>query len=236
MKYDNWDIARAILPVANRVLLYGPPSTGKTHAGLYEGLKDGQKAYSFYITQYTPVVDIRGGLQVVIKDGEKTWEWQDGPALELYRNGGRLVINELDQASDDCITFLLALLDDPKVSRITLPTGETIRPHKNFTCVATMNAQPMVLLEALRSRFPVTINIDQVNPQALLALPQDLRKAAENTIMLDEYRRVDMRQWLSYATLREEVDPEMAMQACFGNQAYEIFNALTMVEGRDDYR
>lgn len=236
MKHDSWEIAKAILPLANRVLLYGPPSTGKTFAGQFEGLKDGTRMYSFVLTEYTQMSDILGRNVLASRNGERVWDWQDGPALDIYTNGGRLVFNEINMASDDCVALLLAMLDDPKVSQITLPHGEIRRPHPNFSCVATMNPDPSVLIEALRSRFPVTININQVNPQALISLPQDLRKAAENTIMLEEGRRVDMRQWLAYADLREKTDPEIAMQACFGSMAYEILNALTMVEERDDYR
>lgn len=236
-RYDCWDIVKAVLPVCNRVLLHGEPGTGKTYAGQRFGLKTNKKIYNCYLTEYTPVTEVRGSIYPTLTpSGERKFEWVDGPALEAYRNGGRLVINEIDKASDDTMTFLLALLDDREVSSITLPTREIIRPNPEFTVVATMNVKPMNLPEALRSRFPVSVHVNKPNPEAVSSLSEDLQVAARSTAVLEDGRGTDMRQWITYDILRFEIAPDMAAQAIFGSQAEEILNAFTMSESRDEYR
>lgn len=230
---DDWKVAEAVIPHANAVLLYGIPGTGKTYAGQRVGVNPGQEVYSLYLTEYTPVTEVRGTIYPILTNGEREFKWVDGPALMAYRNGGRLVINEINQCSDDCVTFLLALLDNPESSRITLPSGEVIRPHRNFTVVATMNGEPSDLMPALRDRFPVTIRINKPHPDAVKALPEDLQNHAARTATLEEGRRVGIRQWMAYAQLREEIDAVMALEACFGTQADEILNAMTMSEERE---
>lgn len=229
---DDWKVAEAVLPHSRATLLYGIPGTGKTFAGQRFGV-NGQQVFNLYLTEYTPVTEVRGTIYPILKNGERQFEWVDGPALMAYRHGGRLVINEINQCSDDCITFLLALLDNPESSKITLPSGEVIKPHANFTVVATMNGEPGDLLPALRDRFPVTIRISKPHPDAVKALPEDLQKHAAATAVLEEERRVGIRQWIAFAQLREQIDHVMAMEACFGSQADEILNAMTMHEERD---
>jgi MoxR-like ATPase len=226
-----WDTIEIVLPHAKRTLLYGPPGTGKTHAGVYYGLGDGQDCYSIYITEYTAVSEPRGNIFPVVRDGQRVYEWQDGPATIAYRNGHRLVINEIDKASDDCMTFFLALLDDAAVSRITLPTGEVVPRHPEFSCVATMNARPIALIDPLRDRFPVTINVDIVNPHAVEALPEAMREVASSTAndkTLED--RLGIRAWLEFVHLRQHIDETVAAGILFGKKATQVLTAVRAKE------
>lgn len=226
-----WDTIEIVLPHAKRSLLYGPPGTGKTHAGVYYGLGESQEVYSIYITEYTAVSEPRGNIFPVVRDGQRIYEWQDGPATLAYRHGHRLVINEIDKASDDCMTFFLALLDDAAVSRITLPTGEVVPRHPNFTCVATMNARPIALIDPLRDRFPVTINVDIVNPRAVEALPEAMREIASSTAndqVLED--RLGIRSWLEFVHLREHIDEGVAAAILFGKKASQVLTAVRAKE------
>ena len=56
--------------------------------------------------------------------------------------------------------YIHAICDDLEIGQLTLTSGETITPHENFYCVATMNDVPECLPEGLRDRFPIKINID----------------------------------------------------------------------------
>src|SRR5579872_385453 len=129
---EEWGYVEAVLRHSERTLLYGPPGTGKTSIANRYG--DPTDVFNIYLTDETPAAELRG--HYVPKGTE--WIWKHGPAIMAWLVGGRLVINEINNASGDALDFLMAILDDHEIARLTLPTGETVRPHPNFRVVATM--------------------------------------------------------------------------------------------------
>ena len=236
-KLNTWDLVDAVLGVTRRVLLYGLPGTGKTYAASKRGLAKNQKVYEITVTEETPAAEIRGHF---IPKGDQ-FVWHDGPGIMAWRQGARLVINEIDRASADTMSFLNALLDDPEFAEITLPTGEIVKPEQGFQVVATMNGEPLDLEPSLQDRFPVTLYIADVNPEAIAALDPDLRDAAKNTALIDNPdRRVSIRAWMEYANLRTKLAKEkdfnpkeatdIAAQAVFGKRASEALRAIAVNE------
>lgn len=247
-RISEWVLAEKVIPESRLTLLYGPPGTGKTTAGNRVGLKGGEvvdnteqlrgglvggtlkpvfNIFNITLTEETPAAELRG--HYIMKGGE--FLWQDGTGLMPFRKGGRLVLNEIDKASGDCLQFCHALLDDPGISAITLPTGETVTPHEDFTVVATMNGVPEDLPEALRDRFAVRINIKNPHPEAVKSLPADLRDVAKKGFNSgDPGRRVSFRAWKAFAQLRECLDEEIAAKAVFGVRAENILNTMR-IEG-----
>jgi MoxR-like ATPase len=234
-KTDRWELAEVVLPHTRRCLLASPPGTGKSYTAARAGLKtvDGepQKVYIVYMTEDTPAAELRGHY---IPEGDR-FVWKDGPAVTAWRQGARLVINEIDKTGGDAEIFMLGLLDDTDTAAITLPTGETVRPYKDFSVVATMNGNPDTdLLPALRDRFPVTINLDSIHPEAVKQLPEDLQTAARNTgLVPDPSRRMSIRLWAEFANLRPIVGESHAAQSIFGERAQQALNALQLA--RADY-
>ncbi len=222
-----WDIAEAVIGVSRRVLLKGKPGTGKTFAATHLALKDDQVVYSITLTEETPMAEIRGHF--VTKGGE--FVWMDGPAIRAWKEGARLVLNEIDHASDDVLTFMYAIMDDPEYASVSLPTGETVSPAEGFQLIATMNGEIHDLPDALQDRLPVSIDISELNPEALDALPEDLRDPAKNTTLLtNNERSISVRAWAEYAILRETLDPRMAADAVFGDAAGDAILALNIAE------
>lgn len=208
-KVNGWEVARAVVAACRgNTLLYGPPGTGKSYAA-QGGASD---VRNITITPETPAAELRGHYHP--RGGE--FIWQDGPVVAAMRAGGRVVLNEIDHAGGDTLSFLLAALDNVESCRITLPSGETVRPARGFHVVATMNGRPEDLLPALRDRFAAAVEIAEVNPVALQALPEDLRNAAAGTVNNDGSDRISLRSWLAFADLRPIVGPEIAAQAVFG--------------------
>jgi nitric oxide reductase NorQ protein len=231
---ENWTIIDAVIATSKRVLLHGLPGTGKTYAAARQNLKgNDQKVYQITMTEETPAAEIRGHF---LPKGDEM-VWMDGPAVRAWKEGARLVINEIDRASADSLSLLYAILDDPEFAEFTLPTGEIVRPKKGFHTVATMNGEPGELPLPLQDRFPVTIEVIALNPEALKALPQDLQQVAkESAFTKDENRRLSIRMWMEFATLRVKLakshgsvkGPVLAAKAVFGKRWEEAIRAIEL--------
>lgn len=226
MKRTNvWDLAEMVIALMRTVLLFGPPGTGKSLAAHSTELA-GRELYSLTITPDTAAAELRGHYVPVGNE----FQWRDGPAISAWRKGGRLVINEINHAGGDVLSFLLGCLDTPETARLTLPTGETVKPHKNFQVVATMNGHPDDdLPAALRDRFPAAIEINEPHPAGVARLPADLQQIARNTVCCSQpERRLSLRQWLAFAQLRGDIGAQDAATVIFGHKAAEVLTALTI--------
>jgi len=218
-----WNLVSNVIQHSRTTLLYGPPGTGKSHAS-HTGDLGGRTLYSVTLTPDTPAAELRGHYIPVGNE----FRWQDGPAIRAWREGARLVINEIDHAGGDALSFLLNCLDTPETACLTLPTGEMVRPASGFQCVATMNGTPdQDLPAALRDRFPVCIEITEAHPNGIASLPQDLQAAAKGSVVAsDPNRRVTLRAWLAFASLRTRIGAEAAAQAVFATRANDVLDAL----------
>ena len=179
------------------------------------------------MTEATPDAELRGHF---IPAGEGKFEWMDGPCITAWRNGHRLVINEINRASPEALSFLYVLLDDPKTARITLPTGETVTPHPDFRVVATMNGTPDELPEALADRFPVTIEVGETNPEAIKTLPEEFQELARSTVnMEDAARRVTIRTWKAFCeSWLKGVNIDIAGQSTFGKRWSDMRDSILL--------
>ena len=223
--FTCWEIAHDVVSTRPRVLLHGVPGTGKTYAATTLGVKPDQNVYSITVTPETPAAELRG---MYIPKGDH-FDWVDGPAVAAWRTGGRLVLNEIDRATGDLLSLMLAVCDDPGFARLTLPTGETVRPAPGFSVVATMNGEPDDLDFALLDRFAVRVKIDRIAPGAMDKLPADRRDAATKSVAHSEpARRVSYRGWSEFAELRGVVGFDKAMLAVFGSRAQDIANAFAI--------
>jgi len=96
-----------------------------------------------------------------------------------------------------------------------------------------MNGRPDDLPEALRDRFPVTIEMPTPNPAALASLPADLRTLATHAAgTKDTDRRISPRAFFEFASLRGPLGDHLAAHAVFGAAAPDLINALTLAQSR----
>ena len=228
---DCWQLVSAAIGNADRVLLYGPPGTGKTYAAATNkvGLNmDGDpNVYQITMTEDTASANLEGFYKPSSDGG---FEWHDGIAIQSWRNGGRLVINEIDHASPDAMTFLHAILDDKDIAQLTLNNDnkETVRPQAGFTVIATTNSLPESLPMALKDRFPVKINVDKIHPKALEMFPKSWRNTISDTsLSMDSEQRLSVRAWREFFDLISKgLDKREAGYLIFGERADELMDAI----------
>ena len=194
---DCWEKLNSVISVSDRILLYGVAGTGKTYQANRLGLKKGQGTYNITLTADSTATELMGHY-IATSDGG--FRWKDGNGVRAFKEGARLVVNEIDHAGADVQTFLHALLD---------------KPLENFQCIATMNGYPEDLPEPLADRFPVKINVDSVHPDALEGLGNKLR-----AIYLDADRTsFSVRKWIELRKLMEsDVPNEEAVKVLFPDE------------------
>lgn len=219
-----WELTKAAVSVSDRVLLHGPAATGKSYLAAKVGLRQGQESYSITLTEETSMSELRGHY---LPQGTNNSCWVDGICIRAWREGARLVINEIGEASLEAQTFLHAILDDKAFASYTLPNGEKVIPHQHFSLIATTNADPASLMPALQSRFPVKIFLEKTNPEIIATLPKKYQKIAMGTDTSDK-RRIDVRTWMEFIRMQTELDFSDACYLFFGSRAKEIGDMIRL--------
>lgn len=223
------DVVDALAAGIDRLVLFGPPGTGKTYAGLTLGDVAGG-AYRLICNEDMTAADVTGHF---MPTADGTWKWLDGSVLKAWDGngsiGGRIVADEIDRASGDVLSLLLNMFDNVESASWQHPdSGVVHRPRPGFSVIMTTNVEDMRDLPvALKDRFPVAIRIDQPHPGALARLSPYLRAPAAAAAAADKARRFSVRSFMAFDRLRESgMDLERAAFLIFGNHSKDILDAI----------
>jgi MoxR-like ATPase len=225
------DLAEITAAGIDRVILYGPPGTGKTFAAIRFGVSS-DVVERLICTEDITSAEVTGSW---CPAGADAWEWLEGPAIRAWRGdgnrGGRLVVDEVDRASGDVLSLLLAMTDTDESAQWKNPqTREVIRPAPGFSVMMTTNLEELDdLPPALRDRFPVAVRIDQPHPSALRLLSPDLRRVALNGSLGESSRRISLRTFYTFDRLRRHSNAQRAASLLFGPvEATAFLDALSI--------
>lgn len=223
-KMNCWEMAKKVLEVGQHLILWGGTGLGKTSFAAKEGLKDGQTIYGLTLTDGMTLGDLFGRFW--FKGGDSVWV--DGPATKAMREGGRLILNEVESSPPEIMTALHALTDHPALASVVLPTGEVVAPGVGFQVVMTTNFEPSQSLPPALVDRHIVLHVTEANPEALKYLPDQYRPLAKSSAETgDPNRHISVRRWQQLASLRPVLD-DNAFKAVFGSRADEVMTAVKL--------
>jgi len=160
--------------------LVGHPGLGKTTLGLAAARKRGQVAYVLQCTADTRPED----LIITPVLGEKgNIKYQASPLVSAMLTGGAVILDEGNRMSEKSWASLAPLLDDRR-SVDSIVAGVTVKAHKDFRCVVTMNEDDSTfeipdyimsrIQPAIELPFPKADEELQILRYNLPAAPEDL--------------------------------------------------------------
>lgn len=211
-----------------RGMLIGPAGTGKSTAA-----SDG---YKFRVTCHEDMGPESLVGTFIQKDGQTVWI--DGAAVKAMRLGTRLVLDEIDHVSPECMSLCYALLDD--APSIMLPTGEYVEAEDGYSVIATSNGNPMELPDPIMDRLEFILVADKPSKGAW----QRLESPADDissvlSVMHNHYTAVPATTWdwsgkptvrrtaAFVKFVRAGVDATLAAKGVFGKAGKELLSAMT---------
>lgn len=151
LDYDLLDIAKAN---HENVLIRGHAGSGKTMCVLAWASSRGYKYYNVSANVGLEPSHLFGMWIPTEQAG--VFRWQDGPVTTLVREGGVLLLNEIDFMPERITTVLFGLLDDRREIQLLENGGEVIKAHPDLIVIGDHNpnyrgARPMN--QAWKDRF-----------------------------------------------------------------------------------
>ena len=118
------------------ILLEGHAGSGKTMSVLAYASARGHRYYN--VSSHIGLEASQlFGKWIPTPDGH--FRWQDGAVTELVRNGGVLLLNEVNFMPERVTTVLFGLLDARREIQLMDNNGEVIKAHNELLVIADMN-------------------------------------------------------------------------------------------------
>lgn len=135
------EVVSRALELGMNVVLKGPPGVGKSFLARYLCAQTNRPLYRITLSETTYREDLLGHLHLVSSsDGETITQWVDGPLTRAVREGGVLLLDEINAADANTVAALNSVMEQRATRSLTIPeTGEQLTPHEEFRVIATAN-------------------------------------------------------------------------------------------------
>jgi hypothetical protein len=197
-----WARAEAIVRcpiIPTRVILWGPPGTGKTELPWRIAKELGWEHVYQLMTEETPGTELLGHL--VVQAGSTVWaDGTLGRAIRASHRGHVVyVVDEIARASQDAMSACLLALTNPESLRLTLRSGEVLEPKpEHWHVVACANDDPAQLPPALADRLHMSVRLLAPHP----GLVRSMMTAEARVLATAKAREYSVRALLTYDRLR----------------------------------
>ena len=170
------------------VLLYGDAGTGKTTSSLWIASLLGLPYFAIPSNSALDYTQIVGGY---VPNANGSLSWVDGAVTRLVRNGGVLLIGEVNTLAKNIQQFLMSLLDYRRSITVMENSNEVIKAHDDLLIIADMNPNyrgTQLLNEAWKDRFEIKLNYGYdrdiekkiLKSESLLELAYGMRSRSRN--------------------------------------------------------
>ena len=152
------DLLQYARSTKHNVMLFGPTGSAKTTAVRAYAAREKLPFYSVPCNGAIEPTQLFGKWVPTETAGQL--EWMDGPVTRLVREGGVLLVDEVNFATAAFLAVLHPLLDSRRVLSLLDHEGEVIRAHPEFQVVAAYNPRyrgTRPLNEAFLNRFAMKL-------------------------------------------------------------------------------
>lgn len=182
---SEWNIYDRALADGTNILIEGEAGSGKTISVQAYASNKGMRYFNVSSNNSIDPSQLFGAW-IPRADGQG-YRWQDGAVTQIVRNGGVLLLNEVNFLPTRVSTVLFSLLDYRREIQLLENGGEVVKAHPNLLIVADMNygyKGTQELNQAFNDRFGIklefpydkTIEQRLIGNKALLVLADQLRE------------------------------------------------------------
>jgi cobaltochelatase CobS len=128
-QHEHFDKLLKVLASGGNAFLVGEAGSGKTTAGFNVAEALGIKYGLIACNEMTDSFNFVGY-------NDANGKYVPGVAYDLYKNGGVLIVDEMEKGGANAMTSLNAMLAN---DRFEFPNNEIVKKHEDFKCVACGN-------------------------------------------------------------------------------------------------
>jgi MoxR-like ATPase len=158
--HEDFHLFDTALSMKWNILMSGDTGAGKTMATMAYAAS---RELPFYSIPNNIAIEPSQLFGKIVPDetGETIGRWQDGPVTHMVKNGGVLLIDEVNFLPPRVATVLFSLLDGRREITLLEHNGEVIKAHPDLLIVAGMNPDYLGtsdLNAAFRNRFEMQLS------------------------------------------------------------------------------